>query len=71
MVPRTHTCSADTELRESSDYTPLVNIIGIHFQVRDDYMNLQSTSVCIKTLVVSQEEMLMPEFVVHKQQGLL
>ncbi|KAI9253171.1 geranylgeranyl pyrophosphate synthase [Sporodiniella umbellata] len=24
------------------DYTPLVNIIGIHFQVRDDYMNLQS-----------------------------
>ncbi|KAI8884701.1 geranylgeranyl pyrophosphate synthase [Backusella circina FSU 941] len=25
------------------DYTPLVNIIGIHFQVRDDYMNLQST----------------------------
>lgn len=25
-----------------SDYTPLVNIIGIHFQVRDDYMNLKS-----------------------------
>lgn len=25
------------------DYTPLVNIIGIHFQVRDDYMNLQSS----------------------------
>ncbi|KAI9495705.1 geranylgeranyl pyrophosphate synthase [Zychaea mexicana] len=24
------------------DYTYLVNIIGIHFQVRDDYMNLQS-----------------------------
>ncbi|KAJ8659581.1 geranylgeranyl pyrophosphate synthase [Lichtheimia ornata] len=24
------------------DYTHLVNIIGIHFQVRDDYMNLQS-----------------------------
>ncbi|KAI9289231.1 geranylgeranyl pyrophosphate synthase [Umbelopsis sp. AD052] len=24
------------------DYTPLVNKIGIHFQVRDDYMNLQS-----------------------------
>ncbi|KAI8969155.1 geranylgeranyl pyrophosphate synthase [Mycotypha africana] len=24
------------------DYTPLTNIIGIHFQVRDDYMNLQS-----------------------------
>ncbi|KAI8390084.1 geranylgeranyl pyrophosphate synthase [Blakeslea trispora] len=26
------------------DYTPLVNLIGIHFQVRDDYMNLQSTT---------------------------
>ncbi|KAI9355572.1 geranylgeranyl pyrophosphate synthase [Pilaira anomala] len=24
------------------DYTPLVNMIGIHFQVRDDYMNLKS-----------------------------
>ncbi|CEJ05061.1 Putative Geranylgeranyl pyrophosphate synthase [Rhizopus microsporus] len=27
------------------DYTPLVNIIGVHFQVRDDYMNLQSNTV--------------------------
>ncbi|CAG8645193.1 378_t:CDS:2 [Paraglomus brasilianum] len=26
----------------SIDYVPLVNIIGIHFQIRDDYMNLQS-----------------------------
>ncbi|CAO3699512.1 unnamed protein product [Rhizopus microsporus] len=26
------------------DYTPLVNIIGVHFQVRDDYMNLQSNT---------------------------
>ncbi|KAG9306056.1 hypothetical protein G9A89_020251 [Geosiphon pyriformis] len=25
------------------DYVKLVNIIGIHFQVRDDYMNLQSS----------------------------
>ncbi|CAO3589705.1 unnamed protein product [Absidia cylindrospora] len=24
------------------DYTPLVNLIGIYYQVRDDYMNLQS-----------------------------
>ncbi|RIA98732.1 geranylgeranyl pyrophosphate synthase [Glomus cerebriforme] len=24
------------------DYVPLVNLIGIHFQIRDDYMNLQS-----------------------------
>ncbi|CAG8511853.1 10576_t:CDS:2 [Ambispora gerdemannii] len=26
-----------------SDYVNLVNMIGIHFQVRDDYMNLQSS----------------------------
>jgi len=25
------------------DYVPLVNIFGIFFQIRDDYMNLQST----------------------------
>ncbi|KAJ3010264.1 geranylgeranyl pyrophosphate synthetase [Thoreauomyces humboldtii] len=25
------------------DYTPLVDIIGIHYQIRDDYMNLQSS----------------------------
>ncbi|KAJ8456151.1 hypothetical protein ONZ45_g18806 [Pleurotus djamor] len=25
------------------DYTPLVNLIGVYYQVRDDYMNLQST----------------------------
>ncbi|KAF7369030.1 hypothetical protein MVEN_00229800 [Mycena venus] len=24
------------------DYIPLVNLIGVHFQIRDDYMNLQS-----------------------------
>ncbi len=27
------------------DYVPLVNIFGIYFQIRDDYMNLQSTQV--------------------------
>ncbi|CCM02947.1 uncharacterized protein FIBRA_05062 [Fibroporia radiculosa] len=25
------------------DYVPLVNLFGIHFQIRDDYMNLQSS----------------------------
>ncbi|OCH93464.1 terpenoid synthase, partial [Obba rivulosa] len=25
------------------DYLPLVNMIGVYFQIRDDYMNLQST----------------------------
>ncbi|EMD33194.1 hypothetical protein CERSUDRAFT_160767 [Gelatoporia subvermispora B] len=27
------------------DYLPLVNMIGVYFQIRDDYMNLQSTEV--------------------------
>lgn len=26
-----------------SDYVPLVNLIGIHFQIRDDYQNLQDS----------------------------
>jgi len=26
-----------------SDYVPLVNLIGILFQIRDDYQNLQDT----------------------------
>ena len=28
-----------------SDYIPLVNLLGVYFQIRDDYMNLQSTEV--------------------------
>lgn len=27
----------------NSDYVPLVNLIGLLFQIRDDYMNLSST----------------------------
>ncbi|KAH7929566.1 terpenoid synthase [Leucogyrophana mollusca] len=27
----------------SVDYVPLVNLFGVYFQIRDDYMNLQST----------------------------
>jgi len=26
------------------DFVPLVNLIGIHFQIRDDYLNLQSST---------------------------
>ncbi|KAG9001935.1 geranylgeranyl pyrophosphate synthetase [Tulasnella sp. JGI-2019a] len=29
--------------RSDVDYVPLVNLIGVYFQIRDDYMNLQST----------------------------
>jgi hypothetical protein len=29
----------------NSDYVPLVNLISVFFQIRDDYMNLQSTEV--------------------------
>lgn len=28
-----------------SDYIPLSNLIGIYYQIRDDYMNLQSDQV--------------------------
>jgi len=29
----------------NEDYVELVNLVGIHFQVRDDYMNMQSQKV--------------------------
>lgn len=32
----------------NSDYVPMVELIGIHFQIRDDYLNLQSSQVQIK-----------------------
>ena len=38
-----------------SDYVPLVNIFGIYFQIRDDYMNLQSTQV--RVLAISYMRM--------------
>jgi len=28
------------------NYVPLVNLIGVFYQIRDDYYNLQSTEVC-------------------------
>ena len=37
--------SALTDGALSSDYVPLVNLFGIYFQIRDDYMNLQSSTV--------------------------
>lgn len=34
-----------------SDYVPLVNLIGVYFQIRDDYMNLQSDQVSLTFLI--------------------
>ena len=36
-----------------SDYIPLVNLLGVYFQIRDDYMNLQSTEVCPHQLLTN------------------
>ena len=30
-----------------SDYVPLTDLIGVYFQIRDDYMNLQSNQVSL------------------------
>ena len=38
-------------LHVDRDYVPLVNLIGIYFQIRDDYMNLQSTQASSSGLV--------------------
>src|SRR5271170_39663 len=36
-------CPPFSTAAESSDYVPLVNLIGVLFQIRDDYQNLQDT----------------------------
>ena len=36
---------ADKRLNLLRDYVPLVNLIGVYFQIRDDYMNLQNSEV--------------------------
>lgn len=38
---------------DSSDYVPLVNLIAIFFQIRDDYMNLQSTEVRVAIVIAN------------------
>ncbi|KAF7303777.1 hypothetical protein MIND_00607300 [Mycena indigotica] len=38
----------DPFLTANRDYVPLVNLIGVYFQIRDDYMNLQSKEVQLK-----------------------
>lgn len=39
----TPTSTSRTPLTVHSDYVPLVNVIGIIYQIRDDYLNLSST----------------------------
>jgi hypothetical protein len=41
---------------KSSNYIPLVNLIGVFFQIRDDFMNLQSLEVCFVFIVIYRSE---------------
>lgn len=34
------------ESASNVDYVPLVNLMGLIYQIRDDYMNLQGEQVC-------------------------
>jgi geranylgeranyl diphosphate synthase type 3 len=45
------------ELTETptSDYIPLTDLIGVHFQIRDDYMNLQSSQVSLLCILRHDE----------------
>lgn len=38
------------------DFVPLVNIFGVYVQIRDDYMNLQSTEVSLHSVLFLPEE---------------
>lgn len=37
------------ESASDEDYVPLVNLMGLIYQIRDDYMNLQSDQVCSRS----------------------
>jgi len=43
-----------SERKDGNDYTKLVNILGTHFQIRDDYMNLMSEKVFYSSLIIVQ-----------------
>ena len=51
-----------------SDYVPLVDLISIYFQIRDDYMNLQSTQV---RSAPHYPTMILISIIVHSKQRLL
>lgn len=45
MCSLSHFLLRDRVLIDFRDYVPLVNLIAIYFQIRDDYMNLQNNEV--------------------------
>jgi len=49
-----------------SDYIPLVNLLGVYFQIRDDYMNLQSTEVRPHQLLTNSIVILLPQYAHNK-----
>ncbi len=51
------------------DYVPLVNLFGIYFQIRDDYMNLQSTQVRPLILLSSSDWHLTPVYQYTENKG--
>ncbi|KAF8756525.1 Terpenoid synthase [Rhizoctonia solani] len=51
------------------DYVPLVNLIGVYFQIRDDYMNLQSGQVRTRPPLVTCSNRTNNTHIVRIQQG--
>src|SRR5258708_11601294 len=53
------------------DYVPLVNLIAVAFQIRDDYMNLQSSEVRTSFLTIKSIECPISSSPVFWQQRIL
>ena len=60
MCSLPHTLSRDNTESTIRDYVPLVNLIGIYFQIRDDYMNLQNNEV--RFISVASYQSCLPSF---------
>lgn len=59
------------ESASDKDYVPLVNIIGLLFQILDDYLNLQSDQVPLPRFTNCFSYLLMLSITVHQEQGIL
>jgi len=59
------------ESASDKDYVPLVNIIGLLFQILDDYLNLQSDQVPLPHFASCFSYLLMLPVTVHQEQGIL